>query len=109
MPLSQFSQGMRNVLCFLPGTYSVGMMRNHFMRGYIDALGQAGLSEIGQKALSDSFDANLYVGDTQMPLWSMYVILLGTCLVLFGVYLAVLLLSARGKSRNKKALPSETL
>ena len=29
MPFSQFSEGLRNVLCCLPGTYGVGIMRNH--------------------------------------------------------------------------------
>lgn len=106
MPLSQFSEGMRNVLCFLPGTYSVGMLRNHFMRGYIDALGQAGLDKVGQTALADSFDANLYVGGRQVPLWAMYVILLGSCAVLFAVYLTVLLLTSRSKARNKRAVVS---
>lgn len=96
MPLSQFAEGMRNVICVLPGTYSVGIMRKHFMRGYVDKLGELGLSQQGQKALLDGFDGNLYVGKTQMPLWSMYVILLSTCALLLAAYISIVVL------QNKK-------
>ncbi len=101
MPMSQFPDGMRNFLCVLPGTYGVGMLRKHFMQGYVQELGRLGLSEQGQKALQDSFDGNIYVGKTQMPLWSMYVILLGTCAVLLAVYIAIVVL------KNKKHIPKK--
>ena len=68
MPLSQFAEGMRNFICVLPGTYSVGMMRKHFMSGYVAKFAEMGLPEEGQKAFMDGFDGNLYVGGTQMPL-----------------------------------------
>ena len=29
MPISSFSKGLQNFLCMLPGTYSVGILRNH--------------------------------------------------------------------------------
>ena len=97
MPLSQFAEGMRNIICVLPGTYSVGIVRKHFMSGYIDKLAELGLSEPGQKALLDGFDGNLYVGSTQMPLWSMYVILLGTCALLLVAYVLIVVLKNRKK------------
>ncbi len=100
MPLSQFSQGLRNLLCVLPGTYSVGIMRKHFMQGYVDKLGEMGLSDQGQKALLDGFDGNLYVGKTQMPLWSMYAILLGTCLLLLGAYVTIVVLQNNKRARK---------
>lgn len=98
MPLSQFAEGMRNFICVLPGTYSVGIVRKHFMSGYVEKLGEMGLSEYGQKALMDGFDGNLYVGGTQIPIWAMYTILLGTCAILLAVYVAIVLI----KNRKKK-------
>ncbi len=95
MPLSQFDEGVRNVLCVLPGTYSVGITRVHFMQGYVKELGRQGLSEQGQKAVLDSFDGNLYVSKTQIPLWSMYVILLGTCALLLVAYVTIVVLQNR--------------
>ena len=101
MPLSQFDENVRNILCVLPGTHGVCIMRKHFMQGYVDVLGEQGLSREGQKALMDGFDGNLYVGKTQMPLWSMYVILLGACAILLAVYVATVVLQNK-KSRKIK-------
>ena len=98
MPLSQFAEGMRNAICVLPGTYSVGMMRKHFMGGYVDKLAELGLPEAGQKALMDGFDGNIYVGNTHMPLWSMYVILLGTCAMLLVAYILIVILKNRKRT-----------
>lgn len=97
MPLSQFAEGMRNFICVLPGTYSVGILRNHVMSGYVEKLGELGLAPEGQKALMDGFDNNLYVGSTQIPLWAMYVILLGTCALLLGAYIAIVLIKNKRK------------
>ncbi len=97
MPLSQFAEGVRNFLCCLPGTYSVGIVRNHFMSGYVEKLGELGLNEYGMKALMDGFDGNLYCGGTQVPVWAMYTIVLGTCAVLLAAYVAIVLIKNRKK------------
>lgn len=97
MPLSQFAEGMRNFICVLPGTYSVGIVRKHFMTGYVNKLGEMGLSYEGQKALMDGFDGNLYVGSTQIPIWAMYLILLGTCAILLAGYIVIVLVKNKRK------------
>lgn len=97
MPLSQFSDGLRNALCLLPGTYGVGILRNHYMGGYVTALSDAGVPEEALKGIADSFDANLYLFGNQIPLGGMYAILLGTCAVLFVAYVAIVLLKNRKK------------
>ena len=109
MPLSQFAEGMRNFICVLPGTYSVGMMRKHFMGGYVDKLAELGLPAEGQKAFLDGFDGNIYVGSTNMPLWSMYVILLGTCAVLLAAYILIVLLKNRKISRHRGGTVSKPI
>ena len=103
MPLSQFSPTVRNVLCFLPGTYSVCIMRKHFMNGYIKSLGASGLPQAGQKALLDAFDGNLYLFDKQIPLWAMYAIVLGTCAVLLLAYILIVTV----ENKKKKASPAD--
>ena len=103
MPLSQFSEGLRNLLGLLPGTYSVGILRNHYMNGYIDEI----LKNIEDPAVADGmingikdgFDANLYVFNNQVSLGAMYGILLGSCLVLLAAYLAVVII----KNKSKKS------
>ncbi len=100
MPLSQFSEGLRNILGFLPGTYSVGIMRNHYMNGYINEIIKDNLSVADEisKAIKDGFDANLYVFGNQVSLGAMYGILLGSCAVFFALYITIVIF----KNRKKK-------
>ena len=99
MPLSQFSEGLRNVLGLLPGTYGVGIMRNHYMNGYISALSEAGIPAEHLNGIRDSFDANLYEFGNQIPLGAMYGILLGSCAVLLAVYAVIVILKAKKLGR----------
>lgn len=96
MPLSQFSEGLRNVLCLLPGTYGVGIIRNHYMGGYMDELTNLGVPQEHIKGIMDSFDANLYLFGNNVPLGAMYAILLGACAVLLAAYIAIVII------KNKK-------
>ena len=107
MPLSQFADGVRNLICCLPGTYGVGILRYHLMSPYVNKLKELGLGEAGAKGLMDGFDGNLcfggtfkglgYDGGTQMPLWSMYVILLGACALLLSAYVLIVLTTSKRK------------
>lgn len=101
MPLSQFAEGVRNVIGVLPGTYSVGILRKHFMGGYVEKLGEMGLPAMGQKALLDGFDGNMYFNGSEVPLWAMYVILLGTCAVLLAAYIAIVICKNKKKMSRK--------
>ena len=89
MPISSFSKGLQNFLCMLPGTYSVGILRNHYMAGYVSALSEAGVPSEALNSVKDRFDANLYVFGNNVPLGAMYGILLGACAVLLAVYIAI--------------------
>lgn len=97
MPLSSFSKGLSNVLSLLPGTYSIGILRNHYMNGYLTEFANAGIPLEGITAIKDSFDGNLYSFGTQVPLWAMYLIVLGTCAVLLGAYIAIVILKSKKK------------
>ena len=101
MPLSQFSEGLRNVLGLWPGTYGVGIMRNHYMNGYVDAIVKniedSSVADGMLKGLKDSFDANLYVFGNQISVGAMFGILLGTCAVLIAVYVALVILRSKTK------------
>lgn len=97
IPLAQFSEGIRNVVCLLPGTYGVGILRKHFMSGYIDKLASLGLPEAGQKALLDAFDGNLYVMGVEISAYAMYAILLGVCAVLLGAYIFIVFIENKKK------------
>ncbi len=102
MPFSQFSDGLRNFLGLLPGTYGVGIMRNHYMNGYIDEIVKGAtdptVADNLSKGLKDGFDANLYVFGNRIPLGVMYGILLGSCAGLLAVYIVIIIL----RNKNKK-------
>lgn len=102
MPLSQFSSGLRNILCMLPGIYGVGALRNHYMGGSVEAMvegvADSAAADEMRKALLDGFDANLYFFNNKVSLGAMYIILLTACAVLFGIYVVIIYL----KSKKKK-------
>lgn len=101
MPLSQFSEGLRNFLGFLPGTYSVGILRNHYMNGYVDEIikniENPEAAEGMLKGIKDTFDANLYVLGNQISVGAMYGILLGACAVLLTAYILMVYLKTKRK------------
>ena len=101
MPLSQFSEGLRNVLGLLPGTYSVGIMRNHYMNGYVNEMVKSiedpATAEGMLNGIKDGFDANLYVFGNQVSLGAMYGILLGACAVLLAGYITLVILKSKKK------------
>lgn len=98
MPLSQFSKGLASFLGLLPGTYSVGIIRNHYMSGYIDKLGELGVPTENLNGIKKGFDMDLFVFGNKVPLGAMYGILLGACAVLLAAYVAIVFL----KNRKKK-------
>lgn len=97
MPISTFSNGLQNVLGLLPGTYSVGIMRTHYMGGYLQALSDAGVPAEAINGIKDGFDANLYFFGNSVPLGAMYGILLGTCAVLLTAFIAIVVLKSKRK------------
>lgn len=100
MPISSFSEGLRNTLSLLPGTYGVGIMRHHYMNGYMQAFAdEMRMQTVDEVTISnvingmrDSFDANLYFFGNEMPLGAMYGILLGTCALLAVAFIGIVII-----------------
>ena len=97
MPLSQFSDGLRSALMFLPGTYGTALVRNHAMRGVIEEMGKEGLPEEFLQSVRDNFDCTLYFFDTKVETWVLYAVILGAVAMSVGAY--VLLNIVSGKKR----------
>ncbi len=87
MPLSTFSEGLRNALCFLPGTYGTSLLRNHALRGVFAEMEGTGVPTPFLDGIRDMLDCNLYVFDSVVPLGRMYAILGISVAVLIGVFL----------------------
>ena len=95
MPLSQFSEGIRNALGFFPGTYATSLFRNHSMRGIFAEMQNQGATPELITALKKAFDCDLYVFNEKIEIWMSYLVLIGAIVLLLVVYLLIM------KKRNK--------
>ncbi|MGM9950315.1 MAG: ABC transporter permease [Lysinibacillus sp.] len=86
MPLSQFSEGLRNVLGFLPGTYGTALLHNHLMGGVMTTLEEDYFPKTVVEPLRDAFDINLYFFSNLVELPTMYLILGSAVMILVGIY-----------------------
>ena len=87
MPISQFGEGLRNLLSLLPGTYGTALIRNHAMSGALNELSKLGLPAEFTTQIRDSIDCNLYFFNDRVSIPAMYTVLAGSCAVLISVYI----------------------
>lgn len=95
MPLSQFSQGLRNALGFLPGTYATSLIRNHAMGGALKEMLRVGFPEEVVEAIRDSVDCNLYFFENSVSVGAMYGIVCGAVALLVVLYVLINVLAAK--------------
>lgn len=101
MPISQFGEGLANVVGLLPGTYGTSLLRKHMLGSIIDKMGESGMSEQFLGEMRDAVDCNIYTfGNTSVPEWVMYSVLIGTVLVLVGVYVILNVLKSKKAAKN---------
>ena len=99
MPMSQFSEGLRNALMFLPGTYGTSLIRNHAMNPAFREMEEIGLPDEIITALRDTVDANLYLFDKEISVGVMYAVTVGSILLFVGAF--ILAHNLYGKKRAK--------
>ncbi len=99
MPLSQFSQGLRNVLGFFPGTYGTSLVRNHALQGVCKELSAQGFPPEAIESIKTVSDCNLEFFGHSVEIWQMYLVLAGVTALLLGVYV---LLNILGEKRKTK-------
>ncbi len=99
MPVSNCSEGLQKVISFLPGTYGTSLLRNHFLRGVFEAMGEQGFPEQVVEAIRDSVDCNIYFLDNKVEISAMYLVLIVTIIVLIGGYV---LLNILLRNRDRK-------
>ena len=101
MPISQFGEGLANVVGLLPGTYGTSLLRKHMLGSVIEKMGESGMSEQFLGEIRDAVDCNIYTfGNTGVPEWVMYSVLIGTVLVLVGVYVILNVLKSKKTAKN---------
>lgn len=102
MPISQFGSGLRNVLSVLPGTHGTALIRNHAMNGVLKEMANLGWPTEVTEGIKDSIDCNLYVAGNKIEIWQLYLILVGSIVVLLGIYILLSYLLGKKKSSKTK-------
>ena len=87
MPTSQFGDGLRAVISFLPGTYGTSLLRNHAMRGALAELEAQGVTVEAVDGMRDMMDCNLYFFDHKVGIGVMLAVLFLSVLALLGLYI----------------------
>ena len=102
MPISSFSDGLANAVAFLPGTYGTALMRNHTMRGVLSAMEKEGLPLEFTSSVRDAVDCNIYLFDNKIPTSTMYIVLVGSCAVLIGLFIVLHVIKRRKGTKISK-------
>lgn len=89
MPLSSFAEGLRNVICCLPGTYGTSLIRNAVMKSSFLEMGSYGVSDGIIESVRDSVDCNIYFFGTYVSEAASYIILCGSIAVLLTGYILI--------------------
>ncbi|MFR1517666.1 MAG: ABC transporter permease [Clostridia bacterium] len=97
MPISQFSEPVRNFVSFIPGTYGTSLLRNHYMHGVLAEL-EPDLPQELMTGLRDGFDANLYFFGRRVEQWQMYVVVAGAAVLFLGIYVVLNVVKNRKKA-----------
>lgn len=95
MPLSQFSEGLRNVISFLPGTYGTALIRHRLMDGVFAALEADYLPAEAVETLREAFDGRLTLLGAEVTQPMLYAVLGAFTALLLAA--CVLLHIRRGK------------
>ncbi|MBQ7968351.1 MAG: ABC transporter permease [Clostridia bacterium] len=86
MPISQLSEGLQDVIKFLPGTYGTSLVRNHAMQGVFAEMERLNYPKEIIESFKDTTDCNMYFFDKLVPQSTMFIILGATVIVLIGLY-----------------------
>lgn len=89
MPISNFGEGLQKAMSYLPGTYGTSLIKNHMLRGVFEAMETEGFPAEIVKGIADSLDCNpVFRGNVVEPKYMM-LIMIGTIVVLGGIYLLI--------------------
>lgn len=98
MPLSSFSEGLRNAVMFLPGTYGTSLIKNHTLRGVFDEMIKQGIPKQAIEGVKDAVDCNVYFFDNKVALGTCFAVLMVTVVLLITAFV---LINVFSKSKSK--------
>ena len=99
MPISSFGSGLQNVLMFLPGTYGTSLIRNHALKGVFAEMESVGFPPETMNGIKASIDCRLSFFGTNVEQWVMYLVLIGSVVLLIGIYVLLNVLKRDAKRK----------
>lgn len=99
MPISSFGSGLQNVLMFLPGTYGTSLIRNHALKGVFAEMESVGFPPETMNGIKASIDCRLSFFGTNVEQWVMYLVLIGSIVLLIGIYILLNVLKRNAKRK----------
>ena len=89
MPIASFGAGLQKILMFLPSTYATAIIKNHTMRGALEALANAGMPNEAISSIKNLNDLNLSFFGNNVNIGIMYGVMIGTILLLLGAFILI--------------------
>ena len=86
MPIASFGAGLQKVLSCLPTTYATILVKNHTMRGALDAYAAAGAPEKAVESFRKFNDLDFSVFGHRVPIGVTYLIVGGTVVLLLFLF-----------------------
>ena len=97
MPISNFGEGLQKVMSYLPGTYGTALIKNHMLRGVFAEMETKGFQVEVVNGIATSLDCNpTFQGNVVEPEYMM-LIMIGTVVLLGGLYLLITALPEKSK------------
>ena len=95
MPISQFGDGLKKILYFLPGTYGTALIKNHAMRGAFEKMRENNLPDELVNEYMRIVDCKPSFFDREVTASSMYIYLSVSVAVLIAVYILLSVIKER--------------
>lgn len=87
MPISQFSESLRNAISFIPSVYGTSLLRNYSLRGVFEEMERIGIPTQAVDKFKDSIDCNLYFFGNKVPTENMYLIMIVSVIILTAIFI----------------------
>lgn len=96
MPIAQFGSAIQNIVSVLPGTYGTSLVKNHTLNGVINEMGKNLTNEVVNE-IKVGMDCTPKLFGHVVNIPTMYIILIGSTILLITAYLLVNLLRKKTK------------
>ncbi len=98
MPINSFGAGIQKFIKLLPGTYGTSLLHNHYMGSALNELANNHFPQEVVNGIRDGFDLNVTIAGQNVEIYQMYLIIIGSCLLLIGAYVLLSVLKRTKKT-----------